>query len=799
MPHDLRQALRLLRLNPGFATLAILTLALGIGACVTMFSVIYGVLLRPLPYPQPDRIVALWEVSKRGNPAHVAWPNFIDWHEQSRTLESMGAYQGGPTTVLGGKEPQRAAVYSVSEDFFRALGVVPRIGRPFSDAEQRPGGTPVAIVSDEFWRHALGGGDDQAALGTKTITFEGIVATVVGVMPPEFAYPSDAAVWMPASLDAQKGTRTAHNFTVIGRLAAGQSIESTRAEMATIATRLKAAYGKGDDAESILVRDLRENLVGPSRTPLQVLMGAVLLVLLIACANLANTLLASGTRRRREIAMRAALGASRGRLIRQLLTENLVLALIGGVAGLEVSAALLPTLLRLAPANLPRLDHVHLDGRAALFAMGLTLLTVALFGLLPALQTARTDLREVLADAARGSSAPRTARMRTLLITAQVAVAFVLLVGAGLLIKSLGAVLSQPLGFDASNTLTMEVALPQTTYEADPRVVAFYDRLLEATRKLPGVEQAGLASNIPLTGYAPNGTFAAAGGAEPLGDAYYRVTDAGFFQTMRIPLLAGRLFDSRDTYQDEHAAVINKGLADRFWPGRSALGQRLRFLGMDRYADKWLTVIGVVADVKTERLTSAPYPEIYVSLQQRPNRAHYAYIVARGTEDAATLVPALQRTLQTIDPDVPPKFLTYDTIVATNVADRRFMMQLLSVFGTLALLLTAIGIYGVLAYTVAQRTSEIGIRMALGATRGAVVQLVLLNAFRSIAIGLTAGALGAWLLAGTIRSFLFNVQTADPVVAVTALTALLLAAGTAAALPAWRASRVDPQVSMRAD
>jgi putative ABC transport system permease protein len=823
MRHDFRQAIRLLRLNPGFAALAIVTLALGIGACVTMFSIIYGVLLRPLPYPQPERVVALWEVNVRGRAIAVAWPNFLDWHEQSRAMDGLAAYAGGPTTVLGGREGVRADVFGVSDDFLKILRVMPRLGRPFSEADHRPGAAPVAIVSDEFWRRVLGGDDSSTGAGAdaatadlslsrtpRTVTVDGHVAQVIGVMPPGFAFPSEASVWLPANLDPQKGTRTAHNFNVIGRLADGQSLDSARAEMTTIATRLKATYGNGDDAEGIQVLELRERLVGSSRTPLQVLMGAVLLVLLIACANLANTLLASGMKRRREIAVRAALGASRARLVRQFLIENLVLATAGGVAGLLLSAALLPTLLTLAPTTLPRLQDVHIDARVAAFAVALTLATVAIFGLLPALQTARADLREVLADAARGSSAAGSSRTRALLITSQVAVAFVLLVGSGLLIKSLGAVLSQPLGFDPSNTLTMEIALPETTYTNDAQVIAFYDRLLEATRKLPGVEQAGVSSIIPLSGFSPNGTFAVTGGPQTTGDAIYQVLDGDYFQSMRIPLLSGRVFDSRDAPEGEHVAVVSKGLADRYWPGRSALGQRIRPLGMDRYGPIWLTVVGVVGDVKPKNMTSAAYPQIYVSGRQRPQRMRYTYLIVRAknaspgenasaSDPAAAQTAALQTVLRGIDPNVPPKFATFDTIVATNVADRRFMVQILSTFGVLSLLLTAIGIYGVLAYTVAQRKSEIGIRMALGATRSAVVQLVLKNAFKSVTIGLTAGAVGAWLLTGTIRSFLFNVQTADPLVAVSALAALLTAAALAAAVPAWRASRVDPQVSMRTD
>jgi predicted permease len=404
----------------------------------------------------------------------------------------------------------------------------------------------------------------------------------------------------------------------------------------------------------------------------------------------------------------------------------------------------------------------------------------------------------MLADAARGSSAPRTARMRALLITTQVAVAFVLLVGSGLLIKSLGAVLSQPLGFDGTNTLTMEIALPETTYESDASVVAFYDRLLEETHKRPGIQQAGIAHSIPLMPFA-NGGFAVAGGPYQFGDAIYRVTDAGYFQTLRIPLLAGRLFDARDTPEIDHVALVSKSLADRYWPGHSAIGQRLRPLGMDQYAARWLTVIGVVGDVTAKRMTTTPSPEIYVSERQRPRRMHYGYLLVRTAVSPESQAAALTRTLRAIDPNVPPKFATFDDLIAANVADRRFTMRLLSTFSALALLLTAIGIYGVMAYTVAQRTSEIGIRMALGATRTAIVQLVLQNAFRSVAIGLIAGGVGAWLLAGTIRSFLFNVQAADPLVAAAALIALLAAAGVAATVPAWRAARVDPQVSMRAE
>jgi putative ABC transport system permease protein len=370
------------------------------------------------------------------------------------------------------------------------------------------------------------------------------------------------------------------------------------------------------------------------------------------------------------------------------------------------------------------------------------------------------------------------------------------------LIKSLGVLLSQPMGFDPNNMLNAELALPQT-YAGDQEVAAFYDRLLADVRRLPGIESATVADNLPLTMYSPNGTFASTGSAEQTGNAIYCVVDADYFRTMRIPLLSGRTFDSHDAYDGEHVALVSKSLADRHWPGRSALGQRVRPLGMDRYKDKWLTVIGVVDNVKTRGLArDNSFPEIYVNVRQRPQRARWGYLAIRasGTSDVATAqVSALRGALHAIDPNLPPKFETFESFVAANVADRRFTMRILSAFGLLALLLTAIGIYGVLAYTVAQRTSEIGIRMALGATRASVVQLILRHAFRSIAIGLTAGGIGAWLLTGTIRSFLYNVQPADPLVAATALIALLAAAGVAAALPAWRASRIDPQVSMRVE
>jgi putative ABC transport system permease protein len=798
MLQDVRFGLRGLRLNPGFTALAALTLAVGLGACLASFSIVNGILLRPLPYPQPERVVSIWEVGKEGTESPVAFPNFEDWHSQARGFEAMAAYAGGETPVLIGREAVRADAYVATEDFFRVLGVEPLIGRGFRPADAHA--ASVAVVSHGFWLNVLGA---PADLSSQTITVDEDVCELVGVMPPDFAYPAAADVWVANTVRRQWGSRTAHNVQVIGRLRPDVPFAAAQEEMHVIAARLKATY-PDNDAFSARLIDLRDMLVTNTRKPLYLLMGAVLLILLTACANLASTLLARATRRQREMAIRASLGADRGRLVRQLLAESLVLAAIGGAGGLLVARLLMPILVGLAPTSLPRAGEIHVDGLVTLVALGLSLVTSVLVGLPPALHASRVDLGTALADTSRGATAQHSSRARATLVAAEVAVAFVLLVGAGLLIKSFAAVLSQPLGFNPSNVLTVNIALPGATYGGagrQPQVVAFHDRLLEATRALRGVETVGLTTSLPLA-RAPNGKFAVADSTEPFGDAIYRVVDADLFKTLQIPLVAGRLFDTTDRESDAvHAAIVNKTLADRFWPGQTPVGKRVRPLGMDRYGPTWLTVVGVVGDTKAGSLTRQPYPEIFVYYRQRPQRVRYATLVVRTAGEPGAQAPAIRELVKMLEPGVPPQFLTFDARIATmaDVANRAFLMRLLTAFGGLALLLTAAGIYAVLAYAVAQRTREIGIRLALGATRRAVIVLIFRHAFASVAAGAMVGLLGASLLANTLRTVLFDVGPADPLVLAGVCLLIAGTTGLAGYVPAWRATRVDPQVAMRSE
>ena len=506
MLQDVRFGLRGLRLNPGFTALAALTLAVGLGACLAIFSIVNGVLLRPLPYPHPERVVSIWEVGKEGTESPVAFPNFEDWHSQARGFEAMAAYAGGETPILIGRQAVRADAYVATEDFFRVLGVEPFIGRSFQPEDAHA--APVAVVSHGFWLNALGA---PADLSGQTITVDEDVCELVGVMPPDFAYPAAADIWVANTVRRQWGSRTAHNVRVIGRLRPDVPFAAAQEEMHVIAARLKTTY-PDNDAFSARLIDLRDTLVTDTRKPLYLLMGAVLLILLTACANLASTLLARATRRQREMAIRASLGADRGRLVRQLLAESLVLAAIGGAGGLLVARLLMPILVGLAPTSLPRAGEIHVDGLVTLVALGLSLVTSVLVGLAPALHASRANLATALADTSRGATAQHSSRARATLVAAEVAVAFVLLVGAGLLIKSFAAVLSQPLGFNPSHVLTVNIALPGATYGGagrQPQVVAFHDRLLEATRALRGVETVGLTTSLPLA-RAPNGKFAVA-------------------------------------------------------------------------------------------------------------------------------------------------------------------------------------------------------------------------------------------------------------------------------------------------
>jgi predicted permease len=590
---ELRHALRMLAKRPAFTLVAVLTLAVGIGANTAIFSVVNGVLLRPLPYPEPDRIVRLYEQTSRFPRVSVSYPNFCDWHDRLTTFRAVAGYEGGSTTVLGGAEPVFADVYAVTKDFFGVFGITPAMGRTFTADEMQPGGTPAIVVSHAFWERTLHSTPDLSALHLRV---EGISARVVGVMPAGFVYPARADVWFPMELTPDESGRTGHNLEVVARLKDPK--DRAVAQLAVVAAQLQSEHAGDNDAQAITMVPLQEALTGGSRNTLFLLLGAVGLVLLIACANVASTMFARGEERRVELAIRAALGAGRGRLLRQLLVESLVLAGFGAASGLLLAGWLVRAFLALTSTPIPRREAIGMDGSVFAFTLGLALLTPLLFGILPALQASRPDLRGTIAEGGRGSLSTVRARTRSVLVALEVAVALVLLVGSALLIRSFWNVLSVDTGFDGRGVITMETSVPGTKYPDGDRTAGFYRQLIERVGAVPGVETAGAINAFPLTASDIGGGFYFEGDPNPkhnVRSAGYRVVTPDYFTTLRIPLLKGRLLNEGDRPGNEIAVVVNQDFVRRYSADADPIGRRFKFFGMDSMNDPMMTIVGVIA------------------------------------------------------------------------------------------------------------------------------------------------------------------------------------------------------------
>jgi putative ABC transport system permease protein len=730
----------------------------------------------------------------------VSYPNFLDWRAQSSSFDAMAAYAGGRETVLGGHAPVFADVYLVTDGFFRVLATEPAIGRTFSAEEARPGGVPAVVVSYGFWERTLDGNRDLAAL---RVEIAGLACRVVGVMPRAFAFPASADVWAPKELIPDDTSRSGHNFAVIARAKPAVPVAQADAEMDAIARQLKAKYGSDDDAQSVTVMPLHEALTGGTREALLTLLGAVGLVLLIACVNVASTLLARGEERRKELAIRAALGAGRVRLVRQLLTENLLLALAGAAGGLLIAAWLVRWLLAVNPAALPRPDAIGIDMPVLGFTLVLAVVTPLLFGAFPSMQISRTELRDAMAEGGRASATPMRGRVRSVLIAAEVAVALLLLVGAALLVRSFWNVLAVDAGFAGRDVMTVEMVLPGTRYPDAARSAAFYRDLLPRIRAIPGVQAAGAISSFPLSGDDPDGGFVFEGETGAGHDSHvagYRVVSGDYFAAMGIPLLQGRPITDSDAAGGEIVVVVNQDFVRKHLGGRDAIGRRFRYFGMDSLNEPWMTIVGVVGNVRHASLVREPVPEAYVSYLQRPLRTRYTMTLAvRAAQPslAAGIASAVRERVRAMDADAPMEFSTLDARIGQSVADRRFTMMVLGAFAGIALLLAAVGIYGVLAYSVAQRTQEIGIRMALGADPRSVISLMLRSALAPVGAGVAVGVAGSLLTSRALRSFLFGVRPTDPAALVVAVAILVAVAWLASYIPARRATRVDPLIALR--
>jgi putative ABC transport system permease protein len=789
--------------RPGFTLVAALTLALGIGANTAIFSVVNAVLLRSLPYSDPDRLVVLWQANERNRNIHVSHLNLVDWREQSRSFESFSAYSGrwgGKMTVIGGNEPERAFAVAVYQDFFKVLGVVPVAGRTFSTEDHNPGATPSVVVSYGFWQRRLGG---DADLSNKKLSLGDATFNVIGVMPQSFGFPSDTDLWLPKEqLGTDTSARSAHNFVSIARLKPGVTLEQAQAEMSSIAARLAEQYPEDNRGMGTSVVSLRDQLVGSVRPALLVLLAAVGFVLLIACANVSNLLLARALGRQKEIAVRTALGASPWRIVRQLLTESLLLSLLGGALGLLLAGWLIGPLVALGPETIPRLGEVGIDGRTLAFTLGLSVLTSLIFGLLPAVRFSRPDLQVALKQ---GGQTPTggLSLLRSVLVVAEVALTLVLLIGAGLLMKSFWRLMQTNPGFNPERVLTMQIALPEAEYKEEQQMVAFYRQLLGRAGALTGVEAVGMINNLPLGGVNINGGFEVEGRArEQGGYGGFRITSPGYFQAMSIPVVKGRAFTEQDNQNSLPVAIISERVAGTTFPGEDPIGKRIRS-GMDArsmtddIAGTWMTIVGVVGDVRHSGLEGKASAELYVPYTQRPRRAGEMTVVMRTGVEPTSLVPAVRDEVKAINKNLPVEFEPMERVFQRSVASRRYNMLLLGTFAALALVLSVMGIYGVLSYTVSQNTREIGIRMALGAQARDVLLMIVRQGMTLAAVGVSIGLLSAFALTRLMASLLYGVTATDPPTYAGVSALLLAVAFLACFIPARRATRVDPMIALR--
>jgi putative ABC transport system permease protein len=795
---------RQLRTSPGFAVAAVLTLALGIGATTAIFSTVHAVLLRPLPYPSPERLVRVWETAPDGATRNVVSSgNYLDWRERATSFAAIGAHSWTfGMTLTGVDQPIRLQVARIAPSALRALGTVPLRGRPFTEEEGEDGAAPVALLSHRLWRERFAG--DPGVIGS-SITLDTQPHTIVGVMPPGFDYPApEADLWRPLPFGADDAEeRRSHQWTVVARLADGVTIEAARAEMDAIAAGITSEHPGYMTGWGVNVMPLRTDLVGEVRALLWVLMGVVGVVLLLTCVNLANLLLARATAREREIAVRGALGAGRRRLVRQHLVESLLLGVLGGGLGLAVLLAGLDAMVALAPPDIPLLDDVRIDPVVLGFAFGTTLLATLLFGLVPALRVTATAPGEALRGSrtAGGSGAgPAHGRLRAGLLVAEVALAVVLVVGAGLLLRSMARLNAVDPGLETSNRLLVFVDISSPRYPESADHVAFFGRLLDRVESMPGVLAAGGTTEPPLSGYAMTFSYTIEGrpAETPSGreeDERLLAVTPRYLETIGLPVLEGRGIEPTDRAGSPPVVVISESLARKQWPDGDAIGSRIRFNeDMD-----WLTVVGVVGDARLDGLDRDAPPAIYIAFDQKPwDWMAWLALTVRVDGDPAGVVPALRAELAELDPTViPERVSTLEEAFAESAARRRFAAQLLGAFAALALTLGALGIYGLLAYSVAQRRQEIGIRMALGAEPRQVAGRVVRDALVIAAAGVVVGAAGAFAGTRALRSLLFQVEPTDPATFTLACALLLAVAALAAWWPARSATRVDPVAAMR--
>jgi predicted permease len=808
--NDLRYVLRSLVRAPAFFIVAAFTLALGIGATTAIFSVVNGVVLQPLPYPGSERIVQLFQIDKDGNRASVSEPNFADWREQTRAFEAMAAWRSGMITLTGMSEPARVLAASVTREFVDVLGVKPQIGRTFRDDELNPSAAPTALVSYSFWQQRMGGTNPIG----KTFRIGASLVTIVGVMPATVNYPAGTEVWMPHELDKPNPSRTSHGWRVVARVKDAVSVEQARQDLSAVSKRLKQQYGDETWMFDATLTTLHEQLVGKVRTTLFVLLGASVFLLLIACANVVNLLVARMSVRRDEVGVRLALGASRARLARQFLTEASVLSITGALGGVLLAAGGVKLLVAIQAGKLPRANEISVNWPVLAFALAMGIVASVALGLFTAWQATGGDIRSVLSASQRTQAGTGSgAGLRRSLVVTQMALTVVLLVGAGLLIRSFVRLTQINPGYRTHQAVVLTAQLPVSwNAEGMQRRTTFYRDVMTRLKAVPGVQGVGASTGVPLAGGGSDGAYIIMTRAdEPVnmsdiprllrdktrsGYASYMVVDGDYFSAMGIPIVAGRTFGSGDTPDAPHVAVVSASLAREKWPNESAIGKIIQYGNMDGNMRPF-TVVGVVGDVRDQNLAVEPSPTFYAYLPQRLASTGDLHVVIQASGDPTAIIASARTIVRDLQPDVSPTIRTIETLIATSVADRRFVLLLVTVFGSAALILATLGVYSVISYLVAQRRREIGVRIALGAQRGDVLSLVLRQGASLALIGIAVGAIGALFLTRLLKGLVFGVSTTDPIAFVGVVVLLAAVALIASWMPAQRATKVDPMNVLR--
>ena len=810
---DLRFAGRLIRKSPGFAFAAILVLALGIGANTAIFSVVNAVLLKPLSFPQPNQLVHIWHTPPQSSfPGmtrfSVSPANFLDWQAQNDVFEGMSLVGGAHYNLTGAGQPRSVVARRVSHNFFSVLQAQPILGRTFNPDDDQPGHNYVVVLSENFWRSQFN--SDPGIVG-KEISLDGAAYKVIGVMPAKYEYPIDdpedaPRFWTPIALTAQeRAVRGNHNYLVIGRLRPGVSVQHAQAEMDTISRRLEQQYPGDDKGWGALVVPMNDDLVSDIRTALLVLFGAVAFVLLIACANVANLVLARTISRRREVAIRTALGASRARLLRQIISETVLLSLLGGVLGIGVAYASIRFIISAAAAQLPRASEISLSTPVLVFAFAVSLFAGVLAGLLPAVRMSKTNVNDALKQGTRASSDVAGNRTRGVLVVSEVALSLMLLIGAGLMIRSLWMLHRVDPGFDPHNVIAIMPSISSKTFQSPQQEVAFYNEVLTRVRSLPGVQAAGSIDDLPLGGNGSNQPVQLEGRpVQQMADqpeVSVRGIMPGYFKTMHIPLIRGRELGEQDVASAPGAVVISAAMAKRLWPNEDPIG---RHLTMFFFPNRIREVVGIVGDVKDDGLNGAPRAMLYVPFAQleqppdHPFRSFPIWIVVRASSNAAGFVPAITGAIHQVNPELPVLgSSTLDEVVGNSLSQQRFSTLLLGIFAGLALFLAAIGIYSVLAYSVRRRVREIGIRMALGAQIKDVLQLVVFEGMKPTVLGLIIGVIGALALGHLLSSMIYGVKSTDLLTFISVSVGLLAVGLLASIIPAYRATRVEPVKTLR--